>query len=50
MIPDCYVLCTLALFKNIRNPLIFLKNGFLLIFLACQEFKNPLASKFASAF
>ena len=25
MIPDCYVLCTLAIFKNIRNPLIFLQ-------------------------
>ena len=24
LIPDCYVLCTLAIFKNIRNPLIFL--------------------------
>ena len=25
MIPDCYVLCTPAIFKNIRNPLIFLQ-------------------------
>ena len=25
LIPDCYVLCTLAILKNIRNPLIFLK-------------------------
>ena len=24
LIPDCYVLCTLAILKNIRNPLIFL--------------------------
>ncbi len=24
-IPDCYVLCTHAIFKNIRNPLIFLR-------------------------
>ena len=23
LIPDCYVLCTLAILKNIRNPLIF---------------------------
>ena len=33
LIPDCYVLCTLAILKNIRNPLIFsLKNGYLLMF------------------
>ena len=25
LIPDCYVLCTLAIPKNIRNPLIFLQ-------------------------
>ncbi|OAD88616.1 hypothetical protein HMPREF2738_01379 [Clostridiales bacterium KLE1615] len=25
LIPDCYVLCTPAIFKNIRNPLIFLQ-------------------------
>ena len=25
LIPDCYVLCTPAIFKNIRNPLIFLR-------------------------
>ncbi len=25
LIPDCYVLCTLAIFKNIRNLLIFLR-------------------------
>ena len=25
LIPDCYVLCTLAILKSIRNPLIFLK-------------------------
>jgi len=24
LIPDCYVLCTFAILKNIRNPLIFL--------------------------
>jgi len=24
LIPDCYVLCTLVILKNIRNPLIFL--------------------------
>jgi hypothetical protein len=50
LIPDCYVLCTLAILKNIRNPLISLKNGYLLMFLAGQEVKNPLASKLASAF
>ncbi len=34
--------------KNIRNPLIFFKNGFLLMFLAGPKFKNPPASKLAS--
>ena len=32
LIPDCYVLCTLAIFKNIRNPLIFFEKWLLLIF------------------
>mgnify|MGYP006948509978 FL=1 len=36
LIPDCYVLCTLAILKNIRNPLIFFENGYLLMFLAGQ--------------
>ena len=43
LIPDCYVLCTRAIFKNIRNVI-------LLMFLAGQEVKKPLASKLASAF
>ena len=33
MIPDCYALCALAIFKTISNPLIFCKNGYLLMFL-----------------
>jgi len=37
--------------KNIRNPLIFFaKNGYLLIFFACQKIINSLASKLASNF
>jgi hypothetical protein len=34
--------------KNIRNPLIFFKNDFLLMFLAGPKLKNPPASKLAS--
>ncbi len=50
LIPNCYVLCTLAILKNIRNSLIFFKNGYLLMFFAGPKIKNPLAGKLASDF
>ena len=45
---DCFVLCTLAILKSIRNSLIFFENGCLLMFLAGLKVRNSLASKLAS--
>ena len=51
MIQDCFGFTSLGSCKNIRNPLIFFaKNGYLLIFFACQKIINSLASKLASNF
>ena len=50
LIPDCYVICTPAIFKNMSKQPFFSKNGCLLMFFVGQEIKNPLASSFASCF
>ena len=51
LIPDCSVLRTLTIHKNIRNPLIFLrKMATYSCFLAGQKFRNLPASKLASDF
>ena len=50
LIPNCYVLCTLAILKTFVIRSFFFKNGCLLMFLAGPKFKNPPASKLASDF
>ena len=50
MIQDCFGFTSRNPCKNIRNPLIFCKNGYLLIFFECQKITNSLASKLASNF
>ena len=51
LIPDCSVLRTLTILKNIRNPLIFLrKMATYSCFLAGLKFRNLPASKLASDF
>lgn len=47
---DCCVRWHSAILRNIRNPRIFFENGCLLMFLAGQEGRKPLASELASAF
>ena len=51
-ISDTELLCALHFCnsKNICNPLIFSKNGYLLMFLAGPKVKTPSASKLASDF
>lgn len=51
-ISDTELLCALHFCnsKNICNPLIFSKNGYLLMFLAGPKFRNLPASKLASDF
>ena len=46
---DCSVLHTFAILKTFVIRLFFFKKGFLLMFWAGQEVKNPLAGKLASA-
>ena len=50
LIPNCYVLCTLAILKTFVIRSFFFKKWLLTHVLAGPKFKNPPASKLASDF